>query len=37
MREYLYIDDVEINSLLAQQNKGVTTSKTVTESNSNIP
>ncbi|MCP9317504.1 hypothetical protein QFX17_08430 [Lactobacillus helveticus] len=35
MREYLYIDDVEINSLLAQQNKGVTTSKTVTESNSN--
>lgn len=35
MREYLYIDDVEINSLLAQQNKGVTTSKTITESNSN--
>lgn len=35
MREYLYIDDVEINSLLAQQNKGITTSKIVTESNSN--
>lgn len=35
MREYLYIDDVEINSLLAQQNKGVTTGKTITESNSN--
>lgn len=35
MREYLYIDNVEINSLLAQQNKGITTSKTTTESNSN--
>lgn len=35
MREYLYIDDIEINSLLAQQNKGITTSKTITESNSN--
>lgn len=35
MREYLYIDDVEINSLLAQQNKGITTSKTTTESNAN--
>lgn len=35
MREYLYIDDVEINSLLAQQNKGITTSKMITESNSN--
>lgn len=34
MREYLYIDDVEVNSLLAQENKGITTSKTVTESNS---
>lgn len=33
MREYLYIDDVEINSLLAQQNKGITTNKTTTESN----
>lgn len=33
MREYLYIDDVEINSLLAQKNKGIATSKTVTESN----
>lgn len=34
MREYLYIDDVEVNSLLAQENKGITTSKTITESNS---